>query len=72
MVERQEPLKNSMLESFVSIESYDRGHSAGQEEVNNIADGLRYDLRAVDAYITSLEAQIRDGKEDRLVEDRHR
>jgi hypothetical protein len=58
MAENEVPLKNSMLESFVSVESYDRGHSGGQEEVDNIANGLRYDLRAVDNYIADLERQL--------------
>lgn len=58
MTERQAPLKNDLLEAFASYNAYERCHSGGAEEVANCLDGLRDDLRKVDAYIADLERQL--------------
>ena len=58
MTERDPPLRNPLLESFASYNAYERGHSAGEDEVNGIYNGLRYDLMDADAYITELENQV--------------
>lgn len=44
---------------FVGKESWDRGHSAGYEEVINIANELVYNLKpAIEAYAETLKHQI--------------
>ena len=45
--------------SFVSMQAYDRGHSAGYEEVIGIMQSLVYDLKPAIAAYTS---QIKDHK----------
>lgn len=49
-------IKNEKLRNFITHNAYERGHSAGEEEVNMIAHGLAYDLRELDEYITYLES----------------
>ena len=48
-------IKNETLRAFVSYNAWERGHSAGEDEVAMIAEGLAYDLKKVDDYITHLE-----------------
>lgn len=55
---KEEPLKCKLLEDFAQSQAYQRGHSAGEEEVEAIADGLRYDLRAIDQHIKRLEEKV--------------
>jgi hypothetical protein len=50
-------LKNELLKNYISMVSYDRGHSAGEQEVESIANEMAYDLQKVDDYITGLEQQ---------------
>lgn len=50
MEEKLHPL----LEKFISEYSWDHGHSAGQLEIDAIAQGLRSDLRAADTLINEL------------------
>ena len=54
------PLKCVLLERFVTSQAYERGHSAGQEEVDALANGLRYDLREVDELIARLEGEANE------------
>jgi hypothetical protein len=46
------------LEAFIAMNSYERGHSSGMGEVAMIAEGLRYDLAAVNELITTQAARI--------------
>jgi len=52
---KEEPLKCELLEIFVQNQAYQRGHSAGEEEIDAIADDLRFALRTVDQHISDLE-----------------
>ena len=45
---------HDLLEEYISSVSYDRGHSAGIEEVEAIASGMRQDLRKVNDLIQGL------------------
>lgn len=46
------------LEAFISMNAYERGHSAGMDEVAMLEDSLRYDLAAVNEVITTQAARI--------------
>lgn len=51
-------IKNEKLRSFVSVNAYERGHSAGEDEIAGIAAGLADDLKDVDNLMSSMEREI--------------
>lgn len=44
-------MRNQKLYSILEQQAWERGHSAGQDEVDNILQGLIYDFREIDAML---------------------
>jgi hypothetical protein len=43
------------LDSTLSMQAYDRGHSAGEAEVASILEGLKYDFKFMYDFLEGLE-----------------